>query len=134
MKVLFDSNVIIDAVTNREDSNVGAKELYLKAAVKEIDGYLVAKQISDIAYVLRKYIDKEKIKSFIMFLCKAFIILPFEVKDIEGALEINGHDFEDDILVFIAKEYKLDIIATNNIKDFNTDIVSVLKPDELMRI
>ena len=54
MKVLFDSNVIIDSISNRKD-NEAAKELLLMATSTEIEGYLCAKQITDIYYVLRKY-------------------------------------------------------------------------------
>ena len=133
MDILFDSNVIIDAITQRDESNSGAKDLYLKAVGKEINGYLVSKQITDIAYVLRKYVDRDKIKSFSLFLCKAFIILPFTKQDIEQATQINGKDFEDDILIYIAKNNNIDYIAANNIRDFKTGSVKVLKPDDLLK-
>ena len=132
MNVLFDSNVIIDAVTQRSLSNQGSRELYLRSASKEINGFLVSKQITDIAYVLRKYLDKNKVKDFVLFLCKAYTILPFNVDDIVNAANINGRDFEDDILVYMAKANRLDVITTNNTKDFNTADVEVLKPDELL--
>ena len=132
MNVLFDSNVIIDAITQREESNVGAKQLYLKAAAKEINGYLVSKQISDIAYVLRKYLDKDTIKSFCQFLCKAFIVLPFTKEDIEEAVLLNGKDFEDDILIYIAKSNNIEFIATNNFSDYSKSSVKVLKPDDIL--
>ena len=132
MNVLFDSNVIIDAITQREESNAGSKELYLKAAAKEINGYLVSKQISDIAYVLRKYLDKDTIRSFCQFLCKAFIVIPFTKKDIEEAALLNGKDFEDDILIYIARNNNIDYIATNNISDYSKSPVKALKPDVIL--
>ncbi len=132
MNVLFDSNVIIDAVTQRSLSNQGSRELYLRSASKEINGFLVSKQITDIAYVLRKYLDKNKVKDFVLFLCKAYTILPFNVDDILNATNINGRDFEDDILIYMAKANRIDVITTNNTKDFNAADVEVLKPDELL--
>ncbi len=133
MNVLFDSNVIIDAITQRDESNTRAKDLYLKAVGKEINGYLVSKQISDIAYVLRKYVEKDIIRSFCLFLCKAFIILPFTKNDIEGSCLLKGKDFEDDILIHLAVNNKMDYIATNNINDFSSSTVKAIKPDELIK-
>ena len=132
MNVLFDSNVIIDAVTQRSLSNQGSRELYLMSASKEINGFLVSKQITDIAYILRKYLDKKKVKDFVLFLCKAYTILPFIVDDILNAANINGRDFEDDILIYMAKANRIDVITTNNTKDFIAADVEVLKPDELL--
>ena len=133
INVLFDSNVIIDAITARKDSNKGAKDLYLKAVSREINGYLVSKQITDIAYVLRKHLDKDRIRSFSLFLCKAFIILPFYKADIENAAMLDGKDFEDGILISIAKTTQIDYLVTNNTADFDVKEIKVLKPDDLLR-
>ena len=134
MNVLFDSNVIIDAITQRDKANAGAQELYLKAVAKEINGFLVSKQITDIAYVLRKYVEKEKIRSFCQFLCKAFIILPFTKEDIQEATLLDGNDFEDDVLIYVAESNSMDYIATNNVSDFSESSVKALKPEEILKL
>ena len=132
MNILFDSNVIIDAITQRDKSNAGAKDLYLKAVGKEIRGYLVSKQITDIAYVLRKYVAKDKIRSFCLFLCRAFIILPFTKDDIQEAALLEGKDFEDDILIYLAGCNSIDFIATNNTADYSESSVMALRPEEIL--
>lgn len=134
MNVLFDSNVIIDAITQRDQSNAGAKGLYLKAVGKEINGFLVSKQITDIAYVLRKYVGKDKIRSFCQFLCRAFIILPFTKEDILEASLLDGKDFEDDIIIYVAGANSMDYIATNNISDFSESSVKALKSEEILKL
>lgn len=134
MNVLFDSNVIIDAITQRDQSNAGAKDLYLKAVGKEINGFLVSKQITDIAYVLRKHVEKDKMRSFCQFLCKAFIVLPFKKEDIQEATMLDGKDFEDDVLIYIAGSNSMDYIATNNIDNFSESSVKALKPEEILKL
>ena len=133
MRVLFDSNVIIDAISDRENSNAGAQALYLKAVGREIEGYLVSKQITDIVYVLRKYVEKKKIKAFALFLCRAFSIIPFVKDDMEKAADISGNDFEDDILISVAQNNGIDCIVTNNVRDFAASKVMVLSPDDLLK-
>ena len=66
MKVLFDTNVIIDAFTMRDYDYKDSRDLLIKAANKEIDGYVSAKQITDIYYILRKYVNGEQIKKSII--------------------------------------------------------------------
>ncbi len=134
MKVLFDSNVIIDAITMRDNSNKGSVDLYLRAVSGEISGYLVSKQITDIAYVLRKYVDKSRIRSFVLFLCRSFIILPFAREDIEKSTMIEVKDFEDDILIHMAQVNGMDCIVTNNLRNFITDRIRVFSPDGLVNI
>ena len=110
-----------------------SRDLYMKAASKEINGYLVSKQITDIVYVLRKYAEKDRIRSFALFLCKAFTIIPFCKEDIESAADLNGKDFEDDILIQIAETNSIDCIVTNNTKDFLAFSNQVFRPDELLK-
>ena len=76
MKVLFDSNVIINAISNRPNSNQDSKRIFLLSASGELKSYLTSKPITDIYYILRKYVDnKEKRREFISFLLEAFKIL-----------------------------------------------------------
>ena len=55
-KYFFDSNVIIDAFSSREGSTFYSRDLLRRVASGEIKGCLCSKQITDIFYVLRKYI------------------------------------------------------------------------------
>jgi hypothetical protein len=118
----------------RDNSNKGSVDLYLRAVSGEIRGYLVSKQITDIAYVLRKYVDKSRIRSFVLFLCRSFIILPFAWGDIEQSTTIEGKDFEDDILIHMAQVNGMDCIVTNNLRNFITDRIRVFSPDGLVNI
>lgn len=135
IKIFFDSSVIIDAITKRENSDNLSSVLFLKAVANEanIDGYLVSKQITDIYCVLRKRVPNNDIrKSFMSFLLKAFMILPLTKEDLEKALDINGSDYEDDVLIQIANNHNADYIVTNNIKDFKDSPIKALTPSQLL--
>lgn len=134
MRVLFDSNVIIDAITERNNSNIGSIGVFLQATSKDIDGYMISKQISDIMYVLRKYLDQDKIKSFGGFLCRAFNIIPFTKEDILGSLQLSGNDWEDNMIIYAAEKNDIDLIVTNNVKDFHDSSIKTVKPDELIKL
>jgi predicted nucleic acid-binding protein len=132
LKILFDSNVIIDAVSQREETNEDSKYLFLAAIEGKIEGYLVSKQITDMYYVLRKYVDKVRRDSFIDFLLEYFHVLPLTASDLSYGLELELKDYEDAVLCGVGLKNKLDYIVTNNIKDFNTDLVNAVLPKAIV--
>lgn len=132
MKVLFDSNVIIDALSEREDSNDCSSLIFIEAIdYRNIQGYLLSKQITDIYYVLRKYVTEDVRKDFVNLLLKSFNIIDTTQDDLLKSLFINGIDYEDDILMNAALINGLDCIVTNNVKDFKKSKIQVFTPREL---
>ena len=136
MDILFDSNVIIDAISERDDSNVSATISFFEAIDGRIvKGFLTSKQITDIFYVLRKYVkEKEVREDFIKLLLKAFNIIEINQIDLIESFSIRGKDYEDDLLSYTAKKHKLDYIVTNNKKDFLNSKVEVISPNELVNM
>ena len=132
MKVLFDSNVIIDAISNRPNSNQDSKRIFLLSASGELKGYLASKQITDIYCVLRKYVDnKEKRREFISFLLEAFKILSISEAKLKEALSLDIKNYEDAVLCVVAKRNDIDCIVTNNIKDCSNLPIEVCLPSEI---
>ena len=54
MKIVFDTNVIIDAVAARQPFCNEAEKILLMVSEGDIDGYLTANSITDIFFVARK--------------------------------------------------------------------------------
>jgi len=132
LKVLFDSNVIIDVFTKSPSSNSYSLMAFRKAITYEIEAYISSKQLTDIYYVLRKYeADETKRKEFIRYLTKVFIVLPFNREDIELALTLKGKYFEDNTLIATSIHNNLDAIVTSNKKDFNSDTISIFEPKDI---
>ncbi len=56
MKVLIDTNVIVDALTSREPWKESAEKIFLMAANRIMDVYITASSATDIYYLVRKYL------------------------------------------------------------------------------
>ncbi|MFQ9088133.1 MAG: type II toxin-antitoxin system VapC family toxin [Roseburia sp.] len=54
MVILVDTNIIIDALANREPYADDAKRIMEKCAAREITGILAAHSIPNLFYILRK--------------------------------------------------------------------------------
>lgn len=132
MKVFFDTNVIIDAITERNVSFKNSRNLIIKAANESIDGYICSTQITDIYYILRKYItDSNARKMIIRSILETFKVLPLLPSDLQYVLNSKITDFEDAILEEVAKVNMIKSIVTNNKKDFKESTLTIYSPEEL---
>ena len=132
MKVLFDTNVIIDAVTSRYNDFKDSRDLVLKVVNGEIEGYVSAKQLTDIYYIMRKYTDSETYKRYIInMICETFNILPILPSDILASLHTKIDDFEDAVIEETAKVNMVQYIVTHNNKHFAKSKLIIATPKEL---
>ena len=132
MKVLLDTNIIIDFLTKREPFAKDAKEIIALIETKEIEGYLSASTITTIYYLAQKVFNKEKADTIIKDLLTIFEITPLEKKDFLKAIEIHGNDFEDSVIIATALENNIDIIITRDKKGFLKSEVLALEPKEFL--
>lgn len=133
MKVLFDSNVIIDGLTRREGSELGALPCLEMVATLEIEGHLCAKQLTDIHYVLMKYIQGENERlQIIGKLMNLFHIIPLTKNNLNYGLLSETGDFEDAVLVSSALYSHMDCIITNDKKHFLNAPLPCFTPSDFL--
>ena len=60
MKLLIDTNVILDVLCNRPEFVYDASKVFKFCEVKKVDGYICALSIPNIVYIMRKELDSEK--------------------------------------------------------------------------
>jgi len=135
LKILFDSNVIIDAITERQTGNMDSKEIFLQAIVGNINGYILNKQLSDMYYVFRKYRNDDKERRKLLSIIHSGFNMIDTTDDImiEAYLS-DGKDYEDDILIKAAEKEHLDYIVTNNILHFKNSKVKAILPQDLVKL
>ena len=132
MKVLFDTNVIIDLIVNRSQTYSDCRFLLNKVINEDIEGYISAKQVTDISYILKKYIcDSKSRKNIITLICETFKMLPLLPSDIRFCLKTDFYDFEDAVIEETAKVNMIDYIVTNNVKDFEKSKLVITSPHQL---
>lgn len=134
MVILVDTNIIIDALANREPYADDAKRIMEKCAAREITGILAAHSIPNLFYILRKNFSQEERRFLLKNLCEIFQISDLNEKKIVAALENNAFsDFEDGLQEECAVESMADYIVIRNPADFKHSRVKVILPDELLR-
>ena len=135
MKVLFDTNVIVDAVSSRDYDFKDSRDLLLKVVNNEIEGYVSAKQLTDIYYILRKYTNDESYKKKIIdMICETFNVLPVLPSDIKASMNTDIEDFEDAIIEETAKVNMVQYIVTHDVKHFEKSNLVIATPHELLTL
>ena len=131
--VFLDTNVILDAITMRDNSYQPSKELLRHVVYGNVKGYICTKQITDIYYIYRKYCSDKKIaKERIKDISSLFEMLPLLKGDILACLNKESIDFEDSILCEVAKANMIKILVTNNPKHFSEWPLMILTPKECL--
>ena len=133
MVILVDTNIIIDALANREPYADDAKRIMERCAAREITGILAAHSIPNLFYILRKNFSQEERRFLLKNLCEIFQISDLNEKKIVATLENKFSDFEDGLQEECAVESMADYIVTRNPADFKHSRVKVILPDELLR-
>lgn len=135
MKILVDTNIILDVLLKREPYKKAAQIIMTKCAGREITGYLAAHSIPNIFYVLRKDYSQEERRKFIRNLCEIFRISDLNAEKIISAIDNEQFlDFEDCLQEECAAAETANYIVTRNPADFKQSRVQVIEPEEFVKL
>lgn len=132
MKVLIDTNVVLDVLCKREGFYEDAAKIMKYCEVNKITGVISALTIPNIVYIMRKELDAQKTRDVIEKLQLVFTVADLKADDIKKALSMDFKDFEDALQSACASRIKADYIITRNIRDFVNSKVTAIKPTELL--
>ncbi len=135
MRILADTNVIIDALTSREPWNKSAEEIFLMAANHTIEMYITASSATDIYYLIRKHLHNIEAAKMIMGKLYSLTgILEVTADDCMDALASAISDYEDAVVEKVASRKDMDYIVTRNIKDYQAGGTKIILPDDFVKL
>ena len=127
MRVVYDTNVVIDAIAERGNFSA-AQKMILYAAEDRIEGLITANTVTDIHYILKKRIGDQKAREAIENLLTVFRVTAVNGAICEEALDIPMKDYEDAVLAVSAREAGADYIVTCNVRDYAASEVQAVDP------
>jgi predicted nucleic acid-binding protein len=135
VNVLLDTNVIMDALQERQPFDVNAKEILKRGQSKEIDVLFTANAATDIFYLYGKARGIKSARSAIAFLLNTYGVVDVTQSDCINALKIPIEDFEDALVAECAKKAGVDYIVTRDDKfQEGTSPISAISPDALLNL
>jgi predicted nucleic acid-binding protein len=134
LRVLFDTNVVLDLLLDREPHSTHAAELFSRVECGEITGFVCATTITTIHYLASKANGIHSAKKGVQNLLTLFDIAPVNRSVLEGALVGKFHDYEDAVVHEAARQIDAKAIVTRNARDFKFSTIPVYSPDEMVKM
>jgi len=134
LKVLFDTNVILDVLLNRKKFVETSANLVGLVESKKIDGYLCATTITTLDYLISKAVSRKQAKIEIRKLLALFEVAEVNAMVLELSMNSTFTDFEDAVQYYSGECQAIDCIVTRNTKDYKNTRLPVYDPQELWKI
>jgi predicted nucleic acid-binding protein len=134
MKVLVDTNVIIDILERREPFFEDSYKLIQLAVQGKLKAFMSAGAVTDVYYIISRGLhDAQKAREKIIALTALIGLCDTTVSDINAALTLHIADLEDSVIAAIARRERADYIATRNEADFTDSPVPAISPTQFFR-
>jgi predicted nucleic acid-binding protein len=134
MRVLLDTNIIIDAVALRQPFCENAVKILHLFAKKQIECSITASTATDIYYISSSY---RKDKALFQELHDLFLdldIITVTKEDCLEAFDTGMDDYEDSLLSLCAGKWGANYIITRNIKDFTNSRIPAILPGDFLKL
>ena len=134
MRILIDTNVLIDYILRREPYTDDAEKIIFLCKNMQIEGCIAAHSVMNIFYILRKLMTLEKRKKFLNHISEFIEIVGIDRRKIMSAVNNDQFtDVEDCLQSECAKEFSADYIVTRNVKDFQNSTIPAISPDDFLK-
>ena len=132
MKLMIDTNVLLDVLTDREPFVEDSSMVWKLCETYEAEGMISSLSFANMMYVLRKHINKADIADMITDLSLIFSFEPltYDILYVSSAFEWD--DYEDAIQFATALSNEADYIVTRDKSGFRDSVIPVITPHELI--
>jgi len=134
MKVLVDTNVVLDVLLKREPFADTAAQVFARVEASRIEGFLCATTLTTVDYLLGQALPKHNARAALHQLLNLFEIAPVNRPVLEQALASDITDYEDAVMEQSARLVSADVITTRNLKDFTKSSIPAMDPPELLTV
>lgn len=135
MRILIDTNVLIDYISKREPYFLNAEQIITLCANEKIYGCIAAHSVMDAIYITRKEYSIDERKNILKKICLILDVVGVDKYKIINSLSNDKFtDIEDCLQMECAKEFFADYIVTRNIKDFKNSVIKPIMPDEFLKM
>jgi len=132
MKVLFDTNVLLDVLLDRAPFAVPASLLLAEVELGSLQGYLGATTVTTIYYLTAKVLGQPLATEAMEKLLQIFEIASVNRHVLTSAPALGFSDFEDAVIYASALFVGADVLVTRDGKGFKSaDSITIVTPNEL---
>ena len=134
MKVLIDTDVLLDFLQNKKESVEPAFKIFTLADTKKLEVYISNDTFLMVQFMIRKLKGQDVLADFItnkIFDLMHLAILDAQTYDIVE--ELYFEDFADGVKVSQSIQTGAKYFITNDTKKYKTDKIQVISPEEFIQ-
>lgn len=132
MRILVDTNVVLDVVLARNPWVAEATDLLDRIARRELEGFVSAHAVTTLFYVVERERERRTALTAVSDLLSIVEVAEVGSADFQRALTLGLRDFEDAVQVAASLRVGADFLVTRNAKDYKGSPVTVKAPGELL--
>lgn len=134
MKVLIETNIVLDVLLDRKPFSKLAVEVFSRIEQGQLIGLLGATTVTTIYYLIEKSKGSSIAKTSLDSLLQLFDIAPITRAILISAARLGFDDYEDAVLHEAAVYAGAQAIVTRDSKGFSQATIPVYSPQELVRL
>ena len=134
MKILIDTNVILDVLTQREPFYINSAKVWTLSEEEIFEGFISAISVNNLYYIIKKLTGLKQANLFVDQILDNFKVIALTKDILKQARTIPKKDYENLIQYFSAIHEGCDGIVTRNKKDFPSIGIKLLSPSELLKM
>jgi len=134
LKILFDTNIVLDLLLDRPPFADAAAELFARVENGAITGYLCGTTVTTIHYLATKVVGSARAKTEVGKLLSLFEVALVNRSVLQSALKAGFTDYEDAVIHEAAYHVGAEAIVTRNVKDFKKARLTIYDSTELAGI
>lgn len=132
MRVLLDTNVVLDLVLERAPFASEAATLWELHQQNKLDAYISPITLINVFYITRKIKDREIASRAVAKLAQGLLVCTTDAQVLQDALTLAFNDYEDAVQHAAATHARLEAIITRNTSDFTNATLPVFTPTNFL--
>ena len=135
MKLLIDTNVVLDVLLKREPFFHAAADVLNLTQREDVREYVSASAITDIYYIAKRQMkDHAAVKDLLKRLLMVVSVAAVSEQEIQNALSLSWADFEDAVQYSVALLNEMDGVVTRNPTDYQDSSIQVWRPEHVLEM
>jgi len=134
VKILLDTNVVLDFILERPDFIAEAEEIFVRLQNLEFEGFVSPITPVNAFYTTKKEVDSEAAFSSIKRLLTVVDVCLTGKAQMQMAFSLGFSDYEDAVQCASAMAEGLDAIVTRNTNDYANSPIQIYSPAEFIEV
>lgn len=133
MKLLIDTNVVLDVLLRRDPFFHAAAAVLCLTEREEVREYVSASAVTDIYYIANRQMkDRAAVQDLLKRLLSVVSVAAVSEQEIRNALNLAWADFEDCVQYSAALLNEMDGIVTRNPRDYQDAAIRIWLPEQVL--